>query len=486
MKTNRSLSEQGAIGTALHCVLIGFLAASLLLGLLGCDSGGTNGDERTAVPSTPGGLEASSEGGKVSLSWDAVTGAETYNVYRDIESGVDASGSPLAEDVGKTTFIDQTVENGKTYYYAVTSVNAAGTESPESEETNETLCISSGTGSAIQSTLGEGQDAVLCQGAEFDIRQRLSYTEDGQSIYTERRPTGEDRAVLEVDAPELATVIRETEQSDVTLRSVIVDGARPEYGYMDEEALLIFGGNVQGATIENVRAKSTRSWSTLHLPRWGRDCRDITVRDNAFGPAGTADGKWADGISLACQDSEVVRNRIVDATDGGIVIFGAAGSTVRDNTIVAENRVLLGGINMVDYGNDGIHSDYSGTTVVENTIDADGALIKIALGMRPSVWNWCHRSGDRNRRGTVQDNVLEGSEMGYGFVVDGVEGWTVTGNIDNSSHVGAAGTGCGGNEMPKPKGFLINRGRSEGTFQESFQDPGLPLHGDLELQFDGS
>jgi len=359
-------------------------------------------------------------------------------------------------------------------------------QSSDEEPAETTDCISSGTGSAIQSTLNDGRDAVLCQGAEFDIQQRLNYAVGGQSIYTEGRPTGEDRAVLKIDTSELATVVKETEQSDVTLQSVIVDGARPEFGYADKEALLIFGRNVQGATIENVRAKNTRSWSTLHLPRWGKDCRNITVRDNTLGPAGTADGKWADGISLACQDSEVVGNRIVDVTDGGIVIFGAAGSMVEENTIVAKNRTLLGGINMVDYGSDGVHSDYSQTTVVGNTIDADGALIKIALGMGPSVWNWCHRSGDRNRGGTVKDNVLEGSEMGYGFVVDGVESWTVTGNVDNSSHVGVPGAGCARNEMPEPKGFLINRNRSEGTFQESFQDPGVPLHGGLELQFDGN
>jgi hypothetical protein len=359
-------------------------------------------------------------------------------------------------------------------------------QSSDEEPAETTDCISSGTGSAIQSALNDGQDAVLCQNAEFEIRQRLNYAVGGQSIYTEGRPTGEDRAVLKIDTSELATVIKETEQSDVTLQNVIVDGARPEFGYADMEALLIFGRNVQGATIEDVRAKNTRSRSTLHLPRWGGGCQGITVRDNTFGPAGTADGKWADGISLACQDSEVVRNRIVDATDGGIVIFGAAGSTVKDNTIVAKSRRLLGGINMVDYGNDGIHSDYSQTTVVGNTIDANGALIKIALGMGPPVWNWCHRSGDRNRGGTVKDNVLEGSKMGYGFVVDGVESWTVMGNVDNSSHVGVPGTGCAGNEMPEPKGFLINRDRCEGTFQESFQNPGVPLHGGLELQLGGN
>ncbi len=361
-------------------------------------------------------------------------------------------------------------------------------DQPADEEPEEVACIDSGTGTSIQSVLNDGEDAMLCKGAEFEISQQLDYASDGQSIYTEGRPSREERAVLKISSSELTTVIKETDQTDVVLESVIVDGNRPEYGYKDEEALLIFGRDARGATIKNVLAKNTRSWSTLHLPRWGGECRDITVESNTFGPAGTADGRWADGISLACENAEVIGNRIVDATDGGIVIFGATGSTVKGNTIIAENRTLLGGINMVDYGNDdnAVHSDYSGTTVEGNTIDAEGALIKIALGMGPSVWNWCHHAGDRNRGGTVKNNTLAGSQMGYGFVVDGVKNWTVTGNADNSSHVGTPGTGCAGNQMPEPKGFLINRDRSEGTFQDSFQDPGIPLHGGLRISAGGS
>lgn len=76
--------------------------------------------------------------------------------------------------------------------------------------------------------------------------------------------------------------------------------------------------------------------------------------------------------------------------------------------------------------------------------------------------------------------------MGYGFVVDGVTNWTVTGNTDNASHAGVPGRGCAGNSMPKPKGFLINQDRSEGTFQEPFQDSGVPLHGGLEINAGGS
>ncbi len=352
----------------------------------------------------------------------------------------------------------------------------------------EAACIHSGDGSRIQSALDDGRDAMLCKGAEFEVQQRLNYTADGQRIYTEGQPPEKDRAVLNIGTSDLTTVIKETDQANVELKSVVVDGNRPEYGYKDGEALLIFGRDARGATVEDVKAKHTRSWSALHLPRWGGECPGITVKSSTFGPAGTADGRWADGISLACENADVTGNRIVDATDGGIVIFGATGSTVKENTIVAKNRTLLGGINMVDYGNDGnaIHSDYSGTTVEGNTIDAEGALIKIALGMGPSVWNWCHHAGDRNRGGTVKNNTLEGNHMGYGFVVDGVRNWTVTGNTDNSTHIGNPGTGCAGNSMPEPKGFLINRDRSEGTFQESFQDPGVPLHGGLEINAGGS
>lgn len=36
-------------------------------------------------------------------------------------------------------------------------------------------------------------------------------------------------------------------------------------------------------------------------------------------------------------------NTITDATDGAIVIFGAPGTLVKNNTIIADTRVLLGG-----------------------------------------------------------------------------------------------------------------------------------------------
>ena len=457
-----------------------------------CDTGGGMESETDSKPES---IEARVEGMVTGVESDGpVKGADVAVLRTDEDEQLgqtttNSSGSyKISFTIPKEDAPDQlAIETGAEGFAAKTDT-VDFDPSLTRDISLEALCISSGNGNEIQSVLDDGKDAMLCRGAEFDVEQKLDYTTDGQSIYTEGYPPEEERAVLNIGTSALTTVIKETDQTNVELRSVVVDGNRPEYGYKDGEALLIFGRDARGAMIKDVKAKNPRSWSTLHLPRWGGECRDITVESSTFGPAGTADGRWADGISLACEEAEVIGNRIVDATDGGIVIFGATGSTVRDNTIVAKNRTLLGGINMVDYGNgDGaIHSDYSGTTVEGNTIDAEGALIKIALGMGPSVWNWCHHAGDRNRGGTVENNTLEGNHMGYGFVVDGVTNWTVTGNTDNSTHIGNPGTGCAGNKMPDPKGFLINRDRSEGTFQESFQDPGVPLHGGLQVSAGGS
>ena len=172
---------------------------------------------------------------------------------------------------------------------------------------------------------------------------------------------------------------------DVVLRNVIIDGSRPIFGHQRGEALIRAGGNVSGQVIRDVKAFETRSWSILHLFEGGDPrCTGAIVENNELGPAGQPDGTWADGISLACANSTVRNNTIVDATDGAIVIFAAPGSIVEDNVIRANTRTLLGGINMVDYG---VHEgSYTNTRVRRNVIDAAGAVIRIGMGMGWRVW----------------------------------------------------------------------------------------------------
>ena len=166
---------------------------------------------------------------------------------------------------------------------------------------------------------------------------------------------------------------------------------------------------------------------------------------------------------------------ITDATDGGIVVFGAPGSVIEGNTVRAETQTLLGGINMVD--SQGYQGRYTGTIVRNNIIDAAGAVIRIGLGMGNRVWV-CLPANSADlplTGGTVTGNTLRGDHMQYGFAVDGVSDWTVTGNMDEARHSGQPSVDCGGMVASPPAGFLYNPARAQGEFQPEFAQAHLDL-----------
>jgi Right handed beta helix region len=341
-------------------------------------------------------------------------------------------------------------------------VTAALTVSACSGPPSDTLgpppvgCISSGAGTAISDVLvGPGDAAVLCPRAVFTLTQRLRFTARDQQIYTQGRPTDGSRAILRVTWKSLTTAIYGVDVSGVVVESVQVDGGRPSLGALGGDALIELGGNASGQTVRSIVAYDTRSWSTIHFTEGAVSggepvCHDGVITGNTIGPAGRPDGSWADGISLACASTLVEGNVITDATDGAIVVFGAPGSTIRGNTIIAATQTMLGGINMVDFAP--TNGNYVGTTVTGNTIDARGALIKVAIAMGPQVWS-C--SPGTNFGAAVTGNTLRGDHMGYGFAVNGVRDWTVGGNTDNSHHVGTPTGGCGTTNSP-PSGFQVH------------------------------
>jgi hypothetical protein len=106
-------------------VTLGPLSAAVLLTAPGTD---------LASPSAPGGLHVTAEGsGQVSLAWNGSAGAAGYDVYRSPLSGggwVKANGAPLTG----TSFTDTGLENGRTLYYVVRALDAAGNESGPSNE----------------------------------------------------------------------------------------------------------------------------------------------------------------------------------------------------------------------------------------------------------------------------------------------------------------------------------------------------------------
>ncbi|MFC1411374.1 discoidin domain-containing protein [Streptacidiphilus sp. N1-12] len=334
-------------------------------------------------------------------------------------------------------------------------------------------CIPSGTEAAINAALsGTGATAVLCPGAVFTLGNPVVFTAPNQQLYTQGLPTDSTRAVLRIGGGTLTTAVDGGGQSGVTVQNIQIDGGRPALGRVATGgALMEMGGAGSNQTVQQVYAHDTRSWSTLHLIEGAvtnsvPQCQGAQVLNNQIGPAGTAspDGTWADGISLACGNSLVQGNSVKDATDGGIVVFGAPGSSIRNNTVTAVTQQLLGGINMVDYAP--MNGNYTGTTVSGNTINAQSAFIKVGLAMGQQVWN-C--TTGTNYGASVTGNTLQGAYMGYGYAVNGVSNWTVTGNTDSSTHVGTqTAGGCFGSPRASQTGGFQVETATASTLQSQF------------------
>lgn len=102
-------------------------------------------------PASPS-IELASEPGKIEISWEAVTGASGYRIYRnyyrppEITFPTDTSWV-LVDDVGSgvTGHNDSSVVRGRQYWYYLTAYNQAGESSPF-------LNLTSGTGQAVSPT----------------------------------------------------------------------------------------------------------------------------------------------------------------------------------------------------------------------------------------------------------------------------------------------------------------------------------------------
>ncbi len=100
---------------------------------------GDPSDEIEGTPfEAPSELEGTSGDSQIELMWDEAAGAQTYNVYRSTNSGVDTSGEPLEAGISSGSHTDESAENGTMYYYRVTSVNPEDEESPTSNEVGKT------------------------------------------------------------------------------------------------------------------------------------------------------------------------------------------------------------------------------------------------------------------------------------------------------------------------------------------------------------
>lgn len=122
-------------------------------------------------PAAPQNVAATPGDGQVTLTWGAVQGATSYNIYMATQSGVTKAnwqtkpGGMRHTGITGTSYTHTGLQNGTTYYFVVTAVNSAG-ESAESAEVSATPQAAGGGTSGTVNTPG-GQVQVGLQGGTF-------------------------------------------------------------------------------------------------------------------------------------------------------------------------------------------------------------------------------------------------------------------------------------------------------------------------------
>ncbi|OCF37017.1 hypothetical protein I316_00921 [Kwoniella heveanensis BCC8398] len=333
----------------------------------------------------------------------------------------------------------------------------------------------------------------------YELQDSLNYTAANQEISTEGYPTDDSRATVVMVGFNKTTSIKATDAdlSGTKLLNIQVNGNRKDNEdiYTAGGANIEFGGANQNQLVKHVRSYDPRGWSCLHIAEGPFSCANVTIQNNDIGPCGRDYFQnWADGISLSCADSLVQNNVITDATDGGIVIFGAPSSTIRNNTIRVRTRTMLGGINMVDVVPWLPEGNFSNTLVDSNIIhggfatslgnDTKGpqnasAIIKMGIAIGPDVWFSDGRYGTNQSTGaTVQNNVFSGA-FAYGMGLSSARSFVIQNNsfTGNTSFIGSYGPNCTtGSETPHPPVPLLME-------PSSITNLTLSVPSDSEFQF---
>ena len=145
----------------------GVLVIGLALIGVGCDSVGSedDGEDESEAPTAPSGLEASASDGIVELEWGSVERASEYNVYRATEETDEATGEALSS-VSETSYTDEDVEGGTTFYYRVTAVGSDGNESEASGEAEATPAVRPAAPSNLSAESGDSQVGLTWEAAD--------------------------------------------------------------------------------------------------------------------------------------------------------------------------------------------------------------------------------------------------------------------------------------------------------------------------------
>jgi uncharacterized protein YjdB len=145
---------------------------------------------QVSATGAPTGVSAASGNAQVTLSWQAVSGATSYNLYYSTTSGVTkTSGTKVA---GVTSpYIQTGLANGTTYYYVVTAVNAGGESGASAQVSAVPQVSATGAPTGVSAVSGNTQATISWIAVNGATSYNLYYsTTSGVTTSTGTKITG--------------------------------------------------------------------------------------------------------------------------------------------------------------------------------------------------------------------------------------------------------------------------------------------------------
>jgi len=270
----------------------------------------------TPPPAAPGGVSATPGDGQASVSWSAVAGATSYNLYWATTTGVTkATGTKIT---GVTTPSVLTgLANGTKYYFVVTAVGAGG----ESAESAEVFATPVAPGAGFTQADGTGTwDGIQFRTGSDSSWTRVGATIDGSGSITATYVL-DSTGNTTLPAPGSFTWI-------ISGTGVVTEGGAngdPDFhGQMSSNKLLVIGKKGGGGTSAGVMVFRKRTGTTFT----SADLANKTFTYHQL-LSGT-DNTWERGAGTTDASSSVTLTSIV--TPSGPQTPGSAGTLSVNST----------------------------------------------------------------------------------------------------------------------------------------------------------
>lgn len=395
----------------MSCSLRCILSLCLFFVVTACGGGGgdedNNGDSGGGINPTPltapSGVAATGEVGHIGISWNSVSGVETYRVYYRESSGVSKSDPYLTGFGTGTNHTELTA--GQTFYYAVSAISGSD-ESDLSSEVSATVQAPAQPPQASAQVLVEGGDASLVI-SWADAQGATSYN----ILYNDGMNS--DITVEGVTSPHTISTLTNGTEYSVVVRSINNDGNA------DSDAV---------TAIADIRATVVHYAPRITGVAFGSD-KHILVGDG-----GAVYSAQSDGTSLTVQDSDTKYNLTSVAYGASRFVAVGEGSVITTSSDgVAWSSQLSptgGGIDKIIFAN----NMFYGVAQHSMVTSSDG-----------TTWQVKDHSTTQCTEGPENDHYLEHVAYGSSLLVAGAETACVKVSSDNgdtwsSNSIGATET----------------------------------------------